>query len=448
MQKQVICLLLAIFISLPGVLSAAEKTYTRQQCVEMALTRNPSVLASIERKTEAQWKKKSAYDDFLPKLNMDYSYKYNHDAYNIDEDFVGVDEVSVTVHNNYMMSLHIDQPLFTGFRLTETYNLADLGLREAVAGEQLANLEITYQTVRAYYNYLMIQKIQNVADDAVTQLTSHLHDSEQFFKNEIIPLNDLLQSKVHLANSRQDARIAASRTRIARMALANIIKEPLLLIFNVEDAPDLTALTSKVETLTVQALETRPELLQANYNLEASKKHITLAKSMYFPTVTLSATHNRYGGDAWVNGHGGLSDMQEPEETMIGVYASWELFAWGQTEHEVNRASAASREANQLLTAVMDEIKLEVQDNFTSALTYYENIATAKTAVEQAKENLRMNELRYKNQLSTNTDVLDAQTLLTDTETKYYQAVYDYNILLAGLARAVGVSSWKDLSVN
>ncbi|MBE9521320.1 MAG: TolC family protein [Proteobacteria bacterium] len=447
MQKQVICLLLPIFISLPGVLSAAEKTYTLQQCLEMALTRNPSVLASVERKTEAQWKKKSAYDDFLPKLNMDYAFEYMDEAHDIDADFIGIDDVSVTEHNNYMMSLHIDQPLFTGFRLTETYNLADLGLKEAVAGEQLAHLEITYQTVRAYFNYLMIQKFQNVADDAVIQLISHLNDSEQFYKNDMIPLNDLLQSKVHLANARQDARIAASRTRMARIALATIIKEPLSLIFNVEDAPDMTRMTSKVETLTVQALDTRPELLRANYNLEASKKYITLAKSTYYPTITLSAAHNRYGGDAAVNGHG-LSDLRDSEETMIGVYASWELFAWGQTNHKVSQASAASREANQTLTAVMDEIKLEVRDNFISALTSYENIATAKTAVEQAGENLRMNELRYKNQLSTNTNVLDARTLLTQTETKYYKAIYNYNTQLAGLARAVGVSSWKDLQVN
>ena len=96
----------------------------------------------------------------------------------------------------------------------------------------------------------------------------------------------------------------------------------------------------------------------------------------------------------------------------------------------------------------MDEVKLEVQDNFIYALTAYENIATAKIAVEQARENLRMNELRYKNQLATNTNVLDARTLLTDTETKYYREVYDYNIRLAGLARAVGVSSWKELNVN
>ncbi len=447
MQKQIICLLLPIFISLPGVLSAAEKIFTCQQCVEMALTRNPSVLASIERKNKAQWKKKSAYDDFLPKLNMDYSFTYIDEAYDIDADFIGIDDVSVTEHNNYMMSLHIDQPLFTGFRLTETYDLADLGLKEAVASEQLSRLEITYQTVRAYYNYLMIQKFQKVADDAVTQLTSHLYDSEQFFKNDIIPLNDLLQSKVHLANSSQDARIAASRTQIARIALATIIKEPLSLIFNVEDNPDMKSMTSKVETLTGQALETRPELLQANYNIEVSKKQITLAKSTYYPTVTLSATYNSYGGDAAVNGHG-LSDLQDSEETMIGVYASWELFAWGQTKHKVSEASAASREANLLFTAVMDEIKQEVQDNIISVRTSYENIATAKTAVEQARENLRMNELRYQNQLSTNTNVLDARTLLTETETKYYQAVYNYNISLAGLARAVGVNSWKELKVN
>ena len=447
MYKLFIFIFLFICVSLAGPVLAVDKTYTREQCLEMALTRNPLVLASIESKTQAEWGKKSAYDNFLPKLNMDYSYTYMDDEHSIDADFIGIGEVSVSKRNNYKMSLHVDQPLFTGFRLIETYKLADLGLKVAVSGEQLANLEITFQTVGAYYNFLMMQKLQRVADAAVTQLASHLHDSEQFFKNEIIPLNDLLESKVYLANAQQDARIAASQTRISRMALATVIKEPLTLRFNVEDSPDMDGMNCNVESLTLQALEMRPELQQANYNLEASKKQITLAKSAYFPGIFLSATHNRYGGDPLVDGHG-LSDLQDSRESMIGVYASWELFAWGQTKHEVSRAAAASRESNQSLTGVMDEIKLEVQDNFINAVTAYENIATAQIAVAQAKENLRMIELRYKNQISTNTNVLDARTLLTDTETKYYQAVYDYNIRLAGLARAVGVSSWKELTVN
>jgi outer membrane protein TolC len=134
MYKQFIFIFLLIGISFPGLVSAADKIYTREQCLEMALARNPLVLGSIERKTQAEWKKRSAYDNFLPKLNMDYSYTYIDEEHNIDADFVGIGEVSVSKRNNYRMSLHIDQPLFTGFRLMETYKLADLGLKTAIAG--------------------------------------------------------------------------------------------------------------------------------------------------------------------------------------------------------------------------------------------------------------------------------------------------------------------------
>lgn len=447
MCKQFFLIFLLITLSLPGSVSAAGTVYTREQCLKMALTRNPLVLASVERKTQAQWQKRSAYDDFLPKLNIDYSYTYVDDERDLDLSSIGAGEISVSKRHNWVMGLHVDQPLFTGFRLLETYHLADLGLKTAVAGEQLAELEISFQTVKAYYDFLMAQKFQKVAEASVVQLKSHLHDSEKFFKNEIIPLNDLLESKVHLANAVQDVEVTKGQARTARMNLATIIKEPLSQDFNVEDLPDMVALTCTSDSLTLQALETRPELLQANYNLAASKKRITLAKSTYYPAIYLSAAHNRYGGDPLVDGHG-LSDIQDSRESMIGVYASWELFAWGQTNHEVNRAQAASREVDQALTGVVDAIKLEVQNNLIAAVTAYKNIATAQIAVEEARENLRMNELRYKNQLSTNTNVLDAQTLLTDTETKYYQALYGYNVQLAGLARAVGVKRWNDLNLQ
>ena len=443
--KLVLFILLIVGISSPVI--AATQIFTREQCVEMALARNPLVLASIERKAQAEWQKKAVHDNFLPRLKMDYSYTYLDDQENFDPGIPGIDKISISKHDNYMMSLYIDQPLFTGFRLTETYNLADLGLKVAISGEQLAQLDIIFRTTKAYYNFLMYQKLEQVANAALAQLASHLNDSEHFFKNEIIPENDLLQSKVHFANARQAALVAASHTRMARMALAKIIKEPLSSEFEVEDSINLDGLSGDAESFIKQALVDRPELQRANYNLEATKKQITLAKSNYYPEIFLRASHNRYGGDPWVDGHG-LSDIQDSRESMIGVYASWELFAWGQTKHEVNRATAASRESSHALAGVIDEVQLEVQGNFIGAETAYENIATAKLAVAQALENLRMVTIRYKNQIATNTDVLDANTLLTDTQKNYYQAVYDYNIRLAGLARSVGVKSWEELGTN
>ena len=436
-----------IFIFLAGEAVAGDTTYTLEQCLKMARTRNPAILASIEKKVETEWLKQSAHDDFLPKLNMDYSYTYLDEAHNINADFFNVGEVSITKHNNFQMGLYIDQPLFTGFRLTETYNLAEIGLKEAVAGEELANLEITFQTVRAYYTLLLSMKYEEVMKASVVQLTSHYNDSNQFYKNEIIPLNDLLESEVHLANARQDAEITANQTKIARRSLANIIKEPIRSNFTVTDTYNKNPLTLDTNKLVLAAMDIRPELKKANYTLQASKKQITLAKSYYYPTVALRATHNRYGGNPLVDGHG-LSDLQDDEVTTIGVYAKWQLFAWGQTKHNINAAAAASRAAQQQLVQVMDEIEQEVHDNFSNAITTYTNIAISKKAVEQAKENLRMNTMRYKNQIATTTDVLDAQTLLTNTQTMYYRAVYHYNIWLAGLARSVGVQSLKDLQVN
>ncbi|MBW1839608.1 MAG: TolC family protein, partial [Deltaproteobacteria bacterium] len=66
------------------------------------------------------------------------------------------------------------------------------------------------------------------------------------------------------------------------------------------------------------------------------------------------------------------------------------------------------------------------------------NIFVAETAREQAEENSRLNQERYNEQMATTTDVLDAQTLLTEAQNNYYNALSDYHIAKARLERAVG----------
>jgi len=420
----------------------ASEVLTLDQCIQRSLERNPAVLASVERKVQAEWNKKAAYRDFFPMLNMDYSYTYFKDEAAINAG--GIGEISILKHDNFMMGLHIDQPLFTGFRILESYNLADLGLKEAEAGAELASLEIIYQTTAAYFDLLRAIQLQKVKDDEVEMLTSHLKDAQSFYDNEKIPLNDLLQSKVHLANAMQGARNAATMTNLSRSRLATIMKEPLDQPLQVNDKIHTAPFQLLLAAVTRKAMDTRPELKQANYALEASQKQIRLAKSDYYPTVGLQATHNRYGGDALVDGSG-ISDLQTEDESLIGVYASWKLVDWGQRGYRVNRAEAESREVEQQLDEVMDVVALEVKTNFDQATTAFTNIDPARLAVEQAIENLRMNKKRYRNELSTVTDVLDARTLLTETEFNLYAATYDYQIWLAGLARAAGVENWTEL---
>jgi outer membrane protein len=71
-------------------------------------------------------------------------------------------------------------------------------------------------------------------------------------------------------------------------------------------------------------------------------------------------------------------------------------------------------------------------------LTAEKNISVSQKSIEQAEENLRMSEERYKYQVATATDVLDAVTLLAQARTNYFSALADFNIAKAQLERAMG----------
>jgi outer membrane protein TolC len=82
-------------------------------------------------------------------------------------------------------------------------------------------------------------------------------------------------------------------------------------------------------------------------------------------------------------------------------------------------------------------IKLEVKSAFEELKVAVENLETAKTALKQARENYRITELRYKENLTTSTEVLDARTYLTEAEVNYYDALYGYMIAKAKLEYSI-----------
>jgi outer membrane protein TolC len=51
---------------------------------------------------------------------------------------------------------------------------------------------------------------------------------------------------------------------------------------------------------------------------------------------------------------------------------------------------------------------------------------------------LRLNQERYREQVGTATEVIDAQTLLTKTRVNYFNALYDHQLAKAQMLWAIG----------
>ncbi len=91
-----------------------------------------------------------------------------------------------------------------------------------------------------------------------------------------------------------------------------------------------------------------------------------------------------------------------------------------------------------ILRQLEAELMLEYQTAANDAGVASERIAVTEQAIRQGEENLRINKDRYQEQVGTATDVIDAQTLLTQTRTDYLRAVFDYQVAIARVKQALG----------
>jgi outer membrane protein TolC len=97
------------------------------------------------------------------------------------------------------------------------------------------------------------------------------------------------------------------------------------------------------------------------------------------------------------------------------------------------------QQIGRLLTHEQDRATFEVKAAYLMVRESEKQVFVAQKAIEQAEENFRLNTERYKEQVGTSTDVLDAQTLLTKTKSDYVNALGDYYINQARLERAMGM---------
>ena len=117
----------------------------------------------------------------------------------------------------------------------------------------------------------------------------------------------------------------------------------------------------------------------------------------------------------------------------VQALATFTLWNWGNTAFKVGENKVKVTQAEDTKNQTIDSITLEVKNDYLNMQVAEKNISTAEKSIEQAEENLRMNEERYKYQVATQTDVVNAVTLLAQARTNYYGALSDFNVAKAQL---------------
>gem|GEM_PF-3919871 len=107
-------------------------------------------------------------------------------------------------------------------------------------------------------------------------------------------------------------------------------------------------------------------------------------------------------------GSTGTSEWSNRDTAAVGVEARWTFFEFGKTSAELAQRAQEKAALEERVKRIEDSIRLEVKAAHADLSVAETNIRTAEKALEQARENLRITKLQYRQQIVTSTEVLDA----------------------------------------
>lgn len=406
--------------------------------INFALVNNRTVENAQKSIRQAEYQLSSVIRERLPKIYTEYSYMRLSKFYLVP----GMEE-SLFPQDNYFWSSSLSMPLYTGGSQELSEEIYRLGIdSERVKFVQTKN-ELVAQVKTYYFNVLRNMKYLEFLEQNLESLRNHEKITREFYGQGIVAKNSLLQSEVAVANAYQEVSTARRNLDISVSALNILMGIGIESRTMVTDVLKKTPFCLSYSDCTEQARGGNPELLIYAISIRQAEKSVALEKSGYIPKVGLQASYYQFGDTPAINGYRGAGSIYPDYFYTYMLKIQWNLFDWGQKSQ---MARSKQVEVEKLINhekLARDQIFLRIKELHSHVGTAGDNIDVARLALEQARENLRIVNVRYDMQVNSSQEVLDAMADLRKAQSNYYNSLYIYNVSIAHLEKEMGVDIEK-----
>lgn len=322
-------------------------------------------------------------------------------------------------------SIDVTQPVYQGGKIRKSIESAEI--RQKIAGlttsADASDLKLSLMT--QYLNLFCLYKEYDVMQQNISESERRLEDIIRMKEEGLITNNDVLRSELQLSNDRISLKQTYNSILLASQQLDILLglDEDLLIV------PDTAALRPAIlsgtyESCLMQAYDSDPSVRVARERIVLAENEVDIAKADYLPTVSL------YAGNT----------LARPiTRTMADMFSnSWSIglsISYPISSLYRNRNTVTQRKQNVSLMVnardrAMQQLQVEVKDAWLRHEESLEQVKTLELSVLQAKENFRIMQNRYFEQLSILTDLLDANNVMLEAELQLTQArtrvIYNY----------------------
>ncbi|OTG61272.1 transporter [Acinetobacter sp. ANC 4204] len=332
------------------------------------------------------------------------------------------DSSQVTLEDQVIRpSISAMMPLYTGGLTSSAKQVANIkAKRSELNTKQQQDLQ-RFELIQAYFNVQLQQQLLSSSQYNLLSMQKHYNNALKLEQQGFISKGQRMQFEVAKNNAQRSEQASQSNLKASLFQLNNLLQSSQItelttpLFINSTQNQDLNALLKSYtdHSALVQKMQMDTQLAQANVKVQnaAKKPHI-----FAFGEYSLDDKNN------WI----------------IGLAAQYNLFS-GIDKNKNVQAAELQRYASELMTArTKQEIENVIYKSYSEATTAQQSDQLLQQNIKAAQENLRIQELSFKEDMGTATQVIDAQNILSALKAETALNAYKYVMSLATLLQSHG----------
>lgn len=438
------------------------RSLSLEEALEMTLSDNPAIRAAEFNRRAAQQERRAAIGLRMPQIGITGSYAYLGKDIEVDlnnlktpvHDLAGQIIQSGLVPSELIPSLSqllggalganwalplqdrslgmiggdVTIPLWLGGKINAANRAARINEETAVSQTNQQRNALVSQLVERYYGLALAQQVVLVRQQVVDGVRKHLEDATALEAQGMIARSEKLYVEFKMSEAERDLQNARSEAETIASALGNTLGEE-------GDYRPVTAMfmLGRIEPLDYYrtlAAERNPLLAQVDQKRRLAYEGVRAQRSSFLPQVVAM---------------GGVSFYDYQVSKMlprwaVGVGVNFKLFDGLNREYKYSAAKQTVRRVEALQNQATSDIAVLVEKLYNQMDNYRSQMASIEASLAFAEEYLKTKNAAFLEGMSSSSDLIDAELNLAKVKTERIEVAYRYDVLLAQLLEAAGVS--------
>jgi outer membrane protein TolC len=412
---------------------AQQSRLSLDDCIDIAMRENVSVLTSEYSYESAANDHLEAWGNALPSVSTWAERRY---AKTFGTQYIPDLGIFTTVPGvkSYSTRVELSMTLFDGGGTW--FNLKRTGELKSSARHGLTNVKVetAYTVKQSYYTLVSAIMLKSVQEDALERSKKQLEVTETRYELGSASLSEKLKQEVNVANDSLLLLERENDIRNAEFALNLILNRDVGLAIEPTDDLRVVDFSLTLDECLAAAATESPMLKQSRADVSAARAYMRMTQGSWLPSVSARLAWNwstNYARD-W------FRFERENGSYYFTIGIGYNLFDAFTKKTDYSRAKLQVRTREELYDEDHNELAQSVRAAYLeiqkSKLQYRTNLLAEKSA----EEDLKLQEEKYRLGASSILELLDAQYSLRSARYNKVTALYNLNLAVAEMQRALG----------